>query len=64
MFETFRVPIAGGARERLFTDPASVPPRFNFSSLSPDERRAAGTYSGPDGAGMAVVSIDGSARHR
>ena len=61
-FETFRVPIAGGARERLFTDPASVPPGFTFRSLSPDGRRAAGTYSGPDGAGLAVVSIDGSAR--
>ena len=63
IFETFRVPIAGGARERLFTDPASVPPGFTFRSLSPDGRRAAGTYKGPDGAGLAVVSIDGSARH-
>ena len=62
MFETFRVPIAGGARERLFTDRASVPPGFTFRSLSPDGRRAAGTYNGPDGAGLAVVSIDGSAR--
>ena len=61
-FETFRVPIAGGARERLFTDPASVPPGFTFRSLSPDGRRAAGSYRGPDGAGLAVVSIDGSAR--
>ena len=62
LFETFRVPIAGGARERLFTDPAAVPPGFIFNSLSPDGRRAAGTYSGPDGEGLAVVSIDGSAR--
>src|SRR6185369_11966184 len=38
-FETFRVPIAGGARERLFNDPASVPPGFSFRSLSPDGRR-------------------------
>jgi Tol biopolymer transport system component len=60
--ESFRVPIAGGTREPLFTDPASVPPGFNFFSVAPDGRRAAGTYSGPDGNGHAVVSIDGSAR--
>ena len=58
--ESFRVPIAGGAREPLFTDPASVPPNFNFFCMSPDGRRAAGIYTSPDGNGHAVVSIDGS----
>jgi dipeptidyl aminopeptidase/acylaminoacyl peptidase len=55
----YRVPIGGGPREPLFADRTRLPPRFRSSRVSPDERWAAGTYAEPQGAGIAVVPIDG-----
>ena len=55
----FRVPLGGGAREPLFADPTRLPPRFVLTSVSPDERWALGTYTDPQGSGMAVVPLDG-----
>jgi len=54
----FRVPIGGGARERLFSNPARLPERFILSSVSSDEHWAVGTYTDAQSSGMAVVPLD------
>jgi serine/threonine protein kinase/Tol biopolymer transport system component len=57
----FRVPLGGGTRERLFADPTRLPPRFEMTSVSPDERWALGIYTDAQSSGMAVVPLEGSA---
>ena len=54
----YRVPIGGGPRQPLFADPTRLPPRFELTSVSPDERWVVGTYADPSSAGLAVVPID------
>jgi len=55
----YRVPLAGGSRERIFADSSRLPPGFVLTSVSPDERLVVGRYAGPTGSGLAVVSIAG-----
>ena len=55
----FRVLLGGGSREPLFADRTGLPPRFDMTSVSPDEQWAVGTYEEPGSSGLAVVPIGG-----
>jgi Tol biopolymer transport system component len=56
----YRVPLRGGPREPLFTDPGRVPAGFFLRSVSPDGRWALGSYGSGLGSGLAAVPIGGN----